>query len=163
MLRSVVIARMLSGLDGKLFRGQPEGIPTHRVQDVEAAHPLEAGDDVGGRVSFDVAHVQTLAARIRKHVEDVELRLCWIKSGVPRIRRTKHSVGQPSGLPFGFEIEKGKLLALGCHSRADTGHDGFAAKSRSRMVDASSQAGSRRRPKGTARIPLTIQKGRLTA
>ena len=108
-------ARVLASFDRELFRRQPEGIPTHGVQDVEAAHPLETGNDIGSRISFDVAHVQTLATRVREHVEDVEFRFCGIKSRFPRVRRTKNPVGQPSGLPFGFEIEKGKLLALGCH------------------------------------------------
>ena len=72
-------ARVLAGFDGELLRREPEGIPTHGVQDVETAHPLETGNDIGCRISFDVAHVQTLAARVGEHVEHVEFRLRGIE------------------------------------------------------------------------------------
>ena len=61
------------GLDGVLLGGEAEGVPSHRVQDVEALHPLEAADDVGGGVPLGVADVQPRAAGVGEHVEDVEL------------------------------------------------------------------------------------------
>ena len=50
-------------------------VPAHRVQDIEAAHALIAGDDVGRRVSLGVTHMQPLPGGIGKHVEDVVFRL----------------------------------------------------------------------------------------
>ncbi len=42
-----------------LLGRQAEGVPAHRVQDVEALHALVAGEDVRGDVAFRVADVQT--------------------------------------------------------------------------------------------------------
>ena len=47
MFCSVVIARVLAGLDGVLLGRQTERVEAHRVQHVVAGHPLEAGEDVG--------------------------------------------------------------------------------------------------------------------
>ncbi len=66
--------RMRAGVDGVLLGGQPESVPAHRVQHVEATHPLVAADDVRRRVALGMTHVQARPGRIRKHVERVELR-----------------------------------------------------------------------------------------
>ncbi len=87
---------MLAGLDGELFGWESESVPSHRMQNVEAAHPLVTSEDVGGGVSLHMADVQPLAARIRKHVEHVILGLCCVEAGIPWIGRAKHSVGQPA-------------------------------------------------------------------
>ena len=60
-------------VDGGVLGGQPEGVPAHRVQHVEAAHPLEAGEHVADGVDAHVAHVDA-AGRIREHLEAVVLR-----------------------------------------------------------------------------------------
>ena len=78
---------MLSGLNGKLFCRESESVPPHRMQNVEAAHPLIASENVGGGVSFHMAHLQPLAARIRKHVEHVVLGLCCIEISVSWVGR----------------------------------------------------------------------------
>ena len=88
---------MLAGLDRVLFRGQAERVPAHGVQHVEAAHPFVAGDDISGGVTFGMSDMQTGAARIRKHVEDVEFRLCQIKARLARVRRVKKSAAHPKG------------------------------------------------------------------
>ena len=67
--------RMHAGADGVALGRQAVGVPAHRVQDIEAAHALIAGDDVGRRVSLRVTHMQPLPGGIGKHVEDVEFRL----------------------------------------------------------------------------------------
>ena len=64
---------MLAGLDGVLFGGQAERIPAHRMQHIEAARPTVTGQNVSGRVAFRMPDVQTRAARIWKHVQDVKL------------------------------------------------------------------------------------------
>ncbi len=107
---------MLAGLDGVLLGGQAEGIPAHRMQHVEAAHPLVAGEDVGGGVAFRVADVQARAARVGEHVEDVELRLRGIEVGIARVGSAERFAGQPKRLPLGLKVGERELLALGCHS-----------------------------------------------
>ena len=67
-------ARVLAGLDGVLFRRQAKRVPADRVQHVEAAHALVAGENVGGRVALRMPNVQPGARRVRKHVEDVIFR-----------------------------------------------------------------------------------------
>ena len=42
MFAPVVIARMLAGLDRVLLRRQAERVPAHRMQHIEALHPLVA-------------------------------------------------------------------------------------------------------------------------
>ncbi len=86
-------AGVRAGFDGVLLGRQAEGVPAHRVQDVEAAHALVAGQDVGGGVALGVADVQAGAARVGEHVEDVELRL------VRQVRRAEGLVFQPVLLP----------------------------------------------------------------
>src|SRR5262249_55612450 len=67
--------RVGAGVDRVLLGGQAVGVPSHRVQDVEAVHALEAAQDVGRGVAFRVADVQPGPARVGEHVEDVELGL----------------------------------------------------------------------------------------
>ena len=88
---------MGSRLFGVLLGRQAEGVPTHRVQDVFAPHAAEAADDVGRRIAFRMADMQTVARRVGKHVEDVEFLL------------TRGGIGGREGaavfpllLPFGF-------------------------------------------------------------
>ncbi len=66
-------------LDSRVLGGQPEGVPTERVQDVEAAHALHARDDVADHVVADVSDVG-VPRRVREHLEAVELRLVGILS-----------------------------------------------------------------------------------
>ena len=58
-------------LDGGVFRGHAEGIPTHGLQHVAALHALVTGDCIGDGVIADMAHMQ-LAAGIGKHGQAVE-------------------------------------------------------------------------------------------
>ena len=60
-------------LDRRILGRQAEGVPAERVQDVEALHPLQAGDDVADHVVADVADVR-VSGGIREHLEAVELR-----------------------------------------------------------------------------------------
>ena len=56
--------RMLTGLDGVLFRGQTEGIVAHRVEHVEAFEPLVAGIDIGSDIAQRVTDMQTRSGRM---------------------------------------------------------------------------------------------------
>jgi hypothetical protein len=60
-------------VDGGVLGGQPEGIPAHRMQYVEAPHPLEPGDQVPDGIDPDMPHVDA-AGGIREHLEAVVLR-----------------------------------------------------------------------------------------
>ncbi len=71
---------MKPGLDRELFCRQPEGVPSHRMQDVKAFHPLVAGDDIGRGIPFQMADVKSFAAWIGEHVEHVKLRFRGIES-----------------------------------------------------------------------------------
>ena len=95
---------MGAGLDGILLRGQAECVPAHGMQDVETAHSPIASQDVGGGVPFRMTDVQAGAARIREHVEDVELRFGRIEILFIRIRRVKNLPLIPDGLPLRLDL-----------------------------------------------------------
>ena len=85
MFSAVVIARVLTVLDGVLLGRQAERVVAHRVQHVVAAHPHEAGEDVGADVAERVADVQARPRRVREHVEHEEL----LAAGGARVRRRR--------------------------------------------------------------------------
>ena len=94
-------------LDGVLLGGEAEGVPSHRMEHVEALHALVAAEDVGRRVALGVADVQARARRVREHVQTVELRLAVPRLGPERL------VLEPVFLPLlldGGEI----VVAHGC-------------------------------------------------
>ena len=70
--------------DGGVFGGQPERVPAHGMQHVEAAHPLVARERVADRVVADVADVQR-AARVGQHLQHVELRLGGVLFGLVEV------------------------------------------------------------------------------
>src|SRR5438876_4092732 len=94
---------MLAGLDRVLFRRQTESIPPHRVKHVKTPHSFVARDDIGSGVTLGMSDMKTRAARIRKHVEDVEFWLCRIKARLAGIRHVKKLSLVPKVLPFGFK------------------------------------------------------------
>ena len=89
--------RVGAGLDRVLLRGKAEGVPAHRMEHVEAAHPLVAGDDVGRRVALRVADVEPVPRGIGEHVEGVVLRPLGIDVGA------EGAVLVPVALPAGFD------------------------------------------------------------
>src|SRR5439155_8776175 len=60
-------------LDGGVLGRKTEGIPSERVEDVEAALARIAGEHVSDRIDARMTHVH-LAGRVRQHGEDVLLR-----------------------------------------------------------------------------------------
>ena len=78
-------------------------------------HAVEAGKDVRGGVSLDMADMQAVSAGVGEHVENVVFRLGGIEIGVPRIGGAEGSSLQPVLLPAGFEFRKRILLALRAH------------------------------------------------
>src|SRR6202140_1020110 len=105
---------MLAALDRILLGRKTECVPAHRMENVEAAHPLVTRDDIGGGVTFRMSDMQTRAARIRKHVEDVKFRFAWIEICLARIGRVKCAAFIPDRLPFRFDLVVwGRFGALG--------------------------------------------------
>ena len=120
-------ARMLAGLDRVLLCRQAERVPPDRVEHVETAHALVAGEDIGGGVAFRVADMQPRARRVREHVEDVIFRdvagvrvrvtlvermVGWdFLAGVPRPERL---TVMPRCLPLRLENLERILSAHGC-------------------------------------------------
>src|SRR6476660_9685022 len=108
---------MLTRLDGVLFRRQAECVPTHRMKDVAAAHAFVARHNVSRGVSFGMPDVQPHAARVREHVEDVELWLGAIEVFLARIGGVKCPAFIPKALPFRLEPIEGIRFAARGHAR----------------------------------------------
>ena len=73
MFASVVMPRVLAGLDRVLLGGQAERVEAHRVQHVEAGHPLVTARTRRCRCSPAGARRAARAARVREHVQHVQL------------------------------------------------------------------------------------------
>ncbi len=80
---------MLARFDGVLLGGQTERVPAHRMEDIESLQPFVTRDDVGRGVTLGMSDMQAGAARIRKHIEHVILRLRRIEILFAGIRRVK--------------------------------------------------------------------------
>ena len=98
-------ARMRARLLCMLLGGQSEGVPTHRVHDALAKHPVIATDDIGRRVAFGVADVQAVATRVGEHIEHVHL------LAVGQARSAKRFVLFPKFLPLAFD----DCRVVSCH------------------------------------------------
>src|SRR6516165_3657643 len=99
--------RMLTGFDRVLLRRQAKGVPTHRVQHSEAAHPLVTRGDVCGGVAFRMTNMQTGPAGVRKHVEHVKFWLFRIETVLAGIGRVEKLPLIPDGLPFRLDLVEG--------------------------------------------------------
>jgi hypothetical protein len=106
-----VVVRPLRGRHAVRHRGvlgrQPEGVPAHGLEHVEAAHAVEAREHVADRVVAHVAHVQ-LARRIREHRQAVVLGPAGVLDGAV-------GVGRGPGL-LGATFHVGGAV-LGVHAR----------------------------------------------
>src|SRR4029077_17382310 len=110
--------RMLPSFDRVLLSGQAKRVPAHRVQDVEAAQPFIASNDVGRGVTFRVTNVKTGPARVRKHIEHVEFWLRRIEPLLTGVGRVKKLALVPDGLPFRFDlVERIWFTAVATHYR----------------------------------------------
>src|SRR6266852_87251 len=92
--------RMHPVLDRRVLGGQPEGVPAHRVQHVEAPHPLVAGQQIADRVDPHVAHVNA-AGRVRKHLEAVVLGPAGLLGHLELL------AVRPGFLPPGLDLREG--------------------------------------------------------
>src|SRR5690606_189513 len=115
--------RMSSCLDRVLLRRKSKGVPPHRMQNIKAPHSLIAGDDIGGRVSLGMPHMQSTAGRIREHVEHVVLRVPFSTFGPEDI------LFGPELLPPG--LHHGRCLSLYFYFSFSHAVPRIAGKSRS--------------------------------
>jgi len=53
--------RVNAHFDGKVFGGQTEGIPAHRVQHVETLHAFHTGNNIGRHVIAQMPYRETVA------------------------------------------------------------------------------------------------------
>ncbi len=65
--------RVHATFDCRVLGGQPERVPSERVQHIEPAHPFHARDDVADHVVADVSDVR-VPRWVGKHLQAVELR-----------------------------------------------------------------------------------------
>ncbi len=72
------LGRMRAFEDGLVLGGQSERVPSHRMQHVEAGHPLVAADDVARNVVVQVADAEAGARRVGEHLEDVIFRAAGV-------------------------------------------------------------------------------------
>ncbi len=86
---------MQTTLDGGLLGGQAESVPTERVQDVFAQHPLIARDGIADDVVAEVSHVD-VARGIGEHYEEIVFLLRHVGS-------MEDLLLVPAFLPLGFD------------------------------------------------------------
>ena len=101
--------RVLPRLDRVLLGGEPERVVAHRVEHVVAGHALEARVDVGADVAEGMADVQAGAARVREHVEHVQLRA--VGDRVEPVCERAAGVRRPEG-PLRFPVVLPPLFDL---------------------------------------------------
>ena len=98
-------ARMDVMLDGGVFGGQAEGVPSHGMHDVESLHTLETRHYVADGVVTYMAHVQ-VSRRIGKHFQQIVFFFVLVDmTGVGLFVF-------PAGLPFGFDGRRVIALRL---------------------------------------------------
>ncbi len=83
--------------DRGILGGQPKRIPTHGMQDVEAAHALHARHHVANGVVAHVPHVHR-PARVWQHLQHVIFRFRRIRF------RFEHTRFCPAPLPLRFNL-----------------------------------------------------------
>ena len=93
-------------LDGGVLGGKAEGVPAHRMEHVEPAHPFVAGEQIADRVHAHVAHVDA-TRRVREHFQAVELRAGRIFGNLELLPLL------PDPLPLGLDLAEG--IAVGRH------------------------------------------------
>ncbi len=96
--------------------GQAVVVPAHGVEDLTAAHALEAGDRVGVGVGEDMADMQGSGHGGRGRVDRVDL--------VPRLRPVEPvgALGVPAAYPYRLEPIEGGLVGNGGMAQSLFGH-----------------------------------------
>src|SRR5262245_24394755 len=110
--------RMLAAFDCVLLCRESERVPAHRMQNIESAHTLVTRDDVRGSITFGMANMQSSAARIGKHIEDIKFWPRGIETFLTGIGRVKKLLLFPNGLPFRFEFVEWVRFAALVHDLA---------------------------------------------
>ena len=94
--------RMSPGFHCILLGGKPECIPSHRMQNIVAAHPFEPAENIGCGISLRMPDMQSGPARIRKHIQHIE----FFFTG--NLRCLERFMFVPVFLPFFFN--RGKIV-----------------------------------------------------
>ncbi len=103
--------RMMPGLDRKLLSRQTERVEPHRMKHIISFHTLFAGNDIRSRIAFRMPYVQTVSARIRKHIQHIILRFGEIGRICP-----ERLLVLPDLLPFFLHL----LMIVHCLSPLST-------------------------------------------
>src|SRR5262249_38951870 len=90
-----------------VFGGEPEGVPTHRVEDVVALGAHVARDDVAHRIVADVTHMDP-PRRVGEHLEDV---VFWARVLVLRL---EDALVGPGRLPTRLRLAG--IVSERCHA-----------------------------------------------
>ena len=96
--------------DRGVLRGQAEGVPAHRVQDLEAAEAPVARDDVVQREDLGMAHVQ-VAAGVGEHRQRVLALLGRVVVGPEGVELLPDRL--PLLLDRAHVVRRGRLVGLG--------------------------------------------------
>ncbi len=83
--------------DGGVLRRHAEGVPAHRMEDVEPLHPLVPGDDVADRIVPHMADVDP-AGRVGEHLEKIVFLFIRV------FRDTENPLFLPVLLPLLFNL-----------------------------------------------------------
>ena len=97
---------------GGVLGGHPEGVPAHRVQDIETARAFVAGDDVADGVDAHMAHMDA-PRRVGEHLQDVVFR------PVAPVVGSEAALGFPRRLPPGLG-PSGVVARRSCHERSSS-------------------------------------------
>src|ERR1700687_5845333 len=112
--RRYVVAGPVGGMDLGVDRGilgrQPEGIPPHRVEDVEALRPAVAGDEIAHRVITDMPDME-LARRVWEHFKNI----------IFRPRRVLTRLETPALAPLALPFRLGFPKIVTRHARSHSG------------------------------------------
>ncbi len=113
------LGRVHMMLDGRVFSGQAEGVPTHGVQHVEALHAFAARHHVAYGIVAHMTHVY-VARWIGKHLQYIIFGL------VALVRDGEGFLLTPAGLPFFFDSLR--IIAFLRHVRTPWADYGLAAR-----------------------------------
>ena len=97
------LSRRCVGSNRVLLGRQTERVVAHWVQDRLTLHPPISAIDVRRGVALRVPNMQSSPARIRKHIQHVELSFAV---RVRKLRTTKRLVLFPVGLPLGLDVSR---------------------------------------------------------
>ena len=101
-------ARVNAAFHRRIFRGQPERVPSHGMKHIQTLRPAKAGDQIAKRIVPHMAHMDA-PRRIGEHLEHVIFRLVGIVVSYETL------ASFPPILPFGFDGGRVVMIHYGHH------------------------------------------------